>query len=129
MAFHRRIPRVAAAALVFGGCSTEESNVDAEERATLDAYATSYCATLEDCDLFGFGYAYPDGQDQCIDAIYAPLVDRIEDATSGYGEACGDALIDYATCIANAIASDCYADPYTYCADLSELGYELCGGG
>ncbi len=121
----RRIPRVAAA-LVFGGCSGAESNVDEAERAALMSAVTNLCATLETCDPYTFSYSYAD-QNECIDEIYSTKLAEIEDSTAGYGEACGDAGLTYFECVEAALAADCYAYTYEACYAENLAIADACG--
>lgn len=112
-----KIPKVAAAALVFGvGCDNESA---------VEKVAGSYCRFAEECDSdFSDYYA---SVAECKTVIATNIQSYADQYSEAYGDACGDALVDLYQCYVSVLdTSTCSRGDAYDCDDEYYELYDLC---
>lgn len=95
----RKIPKVAAATLLLGGCGGD----DGGSTPSASSIFTDFCSHWQDCDPTGFAAEYAS-----VEACASTLQGYIDDYTTYGGADCGDAFVDYYHCLnENYYNADC----------------------
>jgi len=103
----RRIPKVAGAALLLGGCGGDGSNGSPDagpDPSPAMALAAAYCADTQACDPTAFAMAYA-SLAEC-EAVEAVSIQESLDYYAGmYGAPCADAFVSFYDCVLSAYES------------------------